>query len=382
MPDTKDGRRNRRAADYNPTKSDYALTEAAAELWSQIFERAAARPDSALYDDSADQELADNERRRQAMKSAGWTDKEIEVFARAHEETLRTDAPTSPGVAPWLEGQLHAIATPIKEAMYERGYRDQKKVLLGIDPTAGVSASMTNVMMTDEGIVSVSAFLFRWCGLVARAYLRTLHLDVHAWSDGAGDPDADLVRLYAWPDLVAYWQRIFFSFAATGTHNKVPYLPSTRREVWHFEQIAWAMEFFVVGHEFGHHALGHRTVGEDQHLQEFQADSFSLYISEMLHRQPFRHLDNPYVRTGAGAHIMLRSLKCLAIAEAAMGKPHPSRDTHPPVTARVDKIVARHALQPARHAMDLHWNATVARIMNTVDACLSEFIAGLDIDRA
>lgn len=357
------------------------MPEAAAELWSQIFERAAARPDSALYEDSTDQELADNERRQQAMKSAGWTDKEIEVFARAHEETLRTDVPTSPGVAPWLEGQLRAIATPIKEAMYDRGYRDQDKVLLGIDPTAGVSASMTNVMMTDEGIVSVSAFLFRWCGLVARAYLRTLHLDPTAWSDGAADPAADLARLKARPDLAAYWLRIFFSFATTGTHHKVPYLPSTRHEVLHFEQVAWAMEFFVVGHEFGHHALGHRTVGEDPHLQEFQADSFSLYISEMLHRWPFRHLDNPYVSTGAGAHIMLRSLTCLSMAETAMGKPHPSGDTHPPITARVRKILARHALQPERHAMDLHWNATAARIMDAVNACITEFIAEVDIAR-
>lgn len=358
------------------------MPEAAAELWSQIFERAAARPDSAIYEGSIEQELADKKRRQQAMKSAGWTDEEIELFAKAHEEILSPDTPTSRGVAPWLEGQLRAVATPIKEAMHIRGYRHQDRVLLGIDPTAGVSASMTNVMMTDEGIVSVSAFLFRWCGLVARAYLRTLQLDPNAWSNGAADPAADLARLKARPDLAAYWLRIFFAFATTGTHHKVPYLPSTRHEVLHFEQVAWAMEFFVVGHEFGHHALGHRTVGDDPNRQEFQADSFSLYISEMLHRWPFLFLENPYVSTGAGAHIMLRSLTCLSMVENAVGKPYPSGDTHPPVAARVRKILARHTLQPERHAMDLHWNKTVQRIMDTVDACVTEFIAGLDINRS
>jgi hypothetical protein len=69
------------------------------------------------------------------------------------------------------------------------------------------------------------------------------------------------------------------------------------------------------------------------------------------------------------------------MVETAMGKPHPSGDTHPPVTARVRKILGRHVLQPAQHAMDLHWNATVARIFDTVDAYIAEFIAGLDTDR-
>lgn len=221
------------------------------------------------------------------MKSAGWTDAEIEVFETAHIEQLVVVEPTSPGVAPWLENQLRAIATPIKKAMHSRGYHAHEKVLLGIDPIAGVSATMTNVIMTDEGIVSVSAFLFRWCGLIARAYLRTLNLDVRAWSEGHANTLSDKERLKARPDLALYWFRIFLSFATTGTHHKVPYRPSTKYELVHFEQVAWAMEFFAVGHEFAHHALGHRAVGDDLHQQEFEADSLSLVISEMLDVEPW-----------------------------------------------------------------------------------------------
>ena len=356
------------------------MPEAAADFWTQLFARAIEEPGATLFRSSDEEELAASERRQAALKSAGWTDAEIEVFETAHSEQLDIADPTSPGVAPWLEGQLRAVAAPIKKAMLSRGYRAQEKVLLGIDPVAGVSASMTNVIMTDEGIVSVSAFLFRWCGLIARAYLRTLHLDPLAWSEGPANAVVDKKRLSDRRDLACYWLRIVLSFASTGTHNKVPYRPSTKRELVHFEQIAWAMEFFVVGHEFAHHALGHRAVGDDPHQQEFQADSLSLSISEMLNVEPWGTLDNPYVRTGAGAHIMLRSLNTLSLFEAAMGKQPPVGDAHPSVPRRIKKIINRHILEPKKYEMDSHWNGTVNRIFDSVDAYILEVVGDVVAD--
>lgn len=47
-----------------------------------------------------------------------------------------------------------------------------------------------------------------------------------------------------------------------------------------FEQVAWAMEYFTVAHDFGHHVLSHRSVDDDPRTQEFQADAFAVNICE------------------------------------------------------------------------------------------------------
>jgi hypothetical protein len=273
-----------------------------------------------------------------------------------------------------LVEHLREIADRVKSAMSAMGYSSQEKVVLGIDPKVGVSASLTNVIMTHEGIVSVNSFLFRWCGLIARAYLRTLHLDVHHWSEAPPNAVKDKTILLSRPDLVLYWMRIFGSFATTGTHVLTPFRPSTPFEVVHFEQVAWAMEFYVVSHEYAHHALEHRSSFANQKDQEFQADAFAVKVCEHLEFEPFSFVSNPYARTGAAATLMLGALAILREFEYRVIGRAAEPDTHPLAAERIGRIADRHVLQPDKFKMDRHFNDTVVRIMAAVDALTIEFL--------
>ena len=248
--------------------------EAGHDLWRQLFERAIAEPDATVDRSTPEDEKASINKLRAALKNAGWSDEHIE--ARLVADSLRNRVPNraSPGVAPGLEEHL-GTSTRIATAMADLGLTSHERVVLGIDPKAGPSASLTNVMMTDEGILSVSSYLFRWCGLISRAYVRTLQTNVLQWSESPPNTKKDRDLLLSRPELIIYWFRIFTSFALTGTHILVPFLPSTPSEAVNFEQLAWSMEFFVVAHEYAHHALDHRGIDADSHTQELEADALA-----------------------------------------------------------------------------------------------------------
>lgn len=147
----------------------------------------------------------------------------------------------------------------------------------------------------------------------------------------------------------------------------VPFRPSTPKEFHLFEQVAWAMEYFTVAHEFAHHVLGHRQVGEDPKRQEFEADAFSAKICEQLDFEPFPLISNPYTRTGAGGSLMLIALEILRCFEGT-----PDSRTHPNASDRVDRISSRNLLLPQQFAMDQDFNGTVQRIMNAVARLMAE----------
>jgi hypothetical protein len=278
----------------------------------------------------------------------------------------------SPGVGPGLEFRLKHLSDCVRRVIFERGEKLHEKVEIAIDPTVGISASLTNVIMTDQAILSVSSFLFRWCGLVARAYTRTLHLNVVHWTCDALSPESDQALLMKHPDVALYWFRIFVSFSGTGTHALVPFRPAAPTEFHLFEQVAWAMEYFVIAHEFGHHVLGHRNINDDPMVQEFAADAFAVKISERLEFEPFPHLSNPYTRTGAGASLMLRALEILRTFEDQAGVGAVNVGTHPSSSDRIAKISKRNLMHPKQLKMDLEFNNTVVRIMNAVSAVMAE----------
>jgi hypothetical protein len=296
-----------------------SANDAARDLWGQLFERAIGDPNAALYDPNYESGAADT--LANALRDAGWSDEQIKARAAMAAMRENVSDPTSPGVGLGLERHLREIADRVKVAMSTMGYSSQEKVTLGIDPKAGVSASLTNVIMTEEGIVSVSSFLFRWCGLIARAYLRTLLLNVHHWSEAPPNAVKDRAILLGRPDLVFYWLRIFVSFTATGTHVLVPFRPSTPFEAFHFEQIAWAMEIYVVAHEYAHHALAHRSSFADPQEQEFEADALAMRIGELLEFEPFSTASNPYTRTGGQVREVLDNLTAGASFGDCLARP-------------------------------------------------------------
>jgi hypothetical protein len=347
--------------------------EAARDLWRQIFERAAAQPDAALFRPDEDSGAKQAELAAQALLEAGWS--EAEIKRRNEASLLHADLehPNSPGVAPGLEFRLQVLADRVKRVIAEIGDTEHEQVEVAIDPIAGVSASLTNVIMTDQGILAVSSFLFRWCGLIARAYTRTLYAELTYWTSTAPDIGCDRAALLRSPDVVHYWFRIFTSFSLTGTHALVPFRPSTPTEFHLFEQVAWAMEYFTIAHEFGHHVLGHRQVGDDPKRQEFEADAFSAKICDQLEFEPFPLISNPYTRTGAGGSLMLISLEILRCFEGT-----PDLGTHPVASDRVDRISSRNLIFPKQFGMDQDFNGTVKRIMNAVAMLMEELRIAAD----
>ena len=346
--------------------------DAARDLWAQIFERAAADPNATLHKADKKSEAAQRELTAKALKQAGWSEAEIARRNEAEGFDGELEYVNSPGVGPGLEFKLKFLSDRIREAISETGETSHEKVEIAIDPKAGVSASLTNVIMTDQGILSVSSFLFRWCGLVARAYTRTLYADIAHWTSKMSDPATDRERLLECPDLVLYWFRIFVSFSGTGTHVLVPFRPSSPTEFHLFEQVAWSMEYFTVAHEFGHHVLEHRSTSADPMMQEFQADAFAAKVCEQFELEPFPLLPNPYTRTGAGASLMLLALEILRAFEEPVSDGKARVDTHPSPSDRIAKISTRNLMQPKQLEMDQEFNGTVIRIMSAVAGVMSD----------
>jgi hypothetical protein len=348
--------------------------EAARDLWAQLFERAASLPDAALHRSDEKEDARQAELVATALREAGWSGDEIKHRAKNSVLHENLDDPSSPRVGPGIERKLRVVSDRVRNVISETGETLHEGVEIGVDPKAGVTAALTNVVMTNESILSVSAFLFRWCGLIARAYTRTLLGSLYHWTSTSTTPAEDRLILLKDPDLILYWFRIFLSFSATGTNVLVPYRPSTPREFNLFEQVAWAMEYFTVAHEFGHHVLGHRDINQDATEQEFQADEFAARICERLEFEPFPELPNPYTRTGAGGSLMLLALNTLRSFEDSAG----NGGSHPIVADRISRISNRNFLQPRQLVIDRDFNATVARIMEAVSDVIAEFRKGGD----
>lgn len=346
--------------------------DAARDLWAQMFERAAADINATMHEPDEEGEAAQRELTIQALREAGWSEAQIERRSDAERLHGELETANSPGVGPGLEYRLKDLSDRVRMAISETGDISHEKVEIAIDPVAGVSASLTNVIMTDQGILSVSSFLFRWCGLVARAYTRTLYADISHWTSSASSPKDDRELLLKDPALVRYWFQIFVSFSGTGTHGLVPFRPSSPTEFHLFEQVAWAMEYFTIAHEFGHHVLSHRSVEEDLKTQEFQADTFAVRVCERLEFEPFPRLSNPYTRTGAGASLMLLALEILRAFEDPDGDDASGAETHPTASQRIAKISARNLMQPKQLEMDQEFNGTVSRIMTAVASVMGE----------
>jgi|GEM_PF-4889675 len=335
---------------------------AARDLWAQMFERVAADLSAVLHDPVEDGEATQHELTTHALKEVGWSEAEIERRIQSDRLYGDLENPNSPGVGPSLEHRLNVLADRVRKVLSEIGGTSHEKVEIAIDPVVGVSASPTNVIMTGEGMLSISAFPFKWCELVARAYTRTLYADVAHWTLNASNPAGDRELLLSNPDLVLYWFRIFVSFSGAGTHIFVPFRPSSPTEFHLFEQVAWSMEYFTVAHDFGHQVLGHRDVNDDLRELQFRADAIAVKVCERFEFEPFPLLSNPYTRTGAGGSLMLLALEILRAFEDRANDGAVRAETHPTASDRIDKVSTRNLMMPKQLEMDKEFNGTVAQI--------------------
>lgn len=345
--------------------------EAAVQLWEQMFAQMAVAEDAAVIDPGID-DKADEARLRSGLTEAGWSPSEIEERVQLNKETMASAPVTSPRVASHVEVFLNRLCDDVEAAMDRLKLDSHARVARGVEPRIGALASMTNVIMTDQGIVTVGSFLFRFCGLVGRAFTRTLQMNPWLWESQDYSEATMRKLLETNPTLVIYWLRIFLSYSVTGTHVLVPYRPANKSELVLFEQVARAMEIFAVAHEYGHHHHSHgRQLDDDAKREEFEADQFALRTCYEVERNPLI-FPNPYISSGAGGVILLLALKTLEkFREVITTERIKFSNTHPTVTQRLARFDSVAVLKPDEFSQLKGFRTASTRIMTGVDAVLS-----------
>lgn len=352
---------------------------AASDLWMQMFSRGAADPYATLVDPDYN-EAADEARLWKAFREAGWSETEIEALLEKQRALLANAPVTSPGVAPHVELRYGMLCDAVESAMDHLGLKTHASAARGIEPRMGAFAAKTSVIMTDQSIVTVGAFLFRFCGLVAKAYMRTLRLNAWLWESPAYTSEQGLDLLRSDPHLLSYWISIHFAFAMSGTHFGVRLLPSTKDEVWQVEQVAEAMEVFAIAHEYGHHHHAHgRDMDDDPWRQEYEADQFALRVGAEIDKVRGHH-ENPYLSSGAGGGILLRALETQRLVEGRLGGQAPSPDTHPPTTERIRRFDSVQVLVPSEFRRLKGFRQAADRVMTLVAEMLDTGLADLSLE--
>lgn len=353
-------------------KSNQFRSEAI-DLWSQMLRRAKEHEWSTFDDPEYVHPGRDADNIRQALSEAGWTDVEIDFRAAISKEHCDEAPTTSPGVARFTEAALHRLSQSVESAAAKINVQNRDKVYFAVEPKAGPLLSKINVVMTDQSIITMGSFFTRYCGLVSRAYVRTMLL---APMSVGSDFNEDFLRreLRKRPDLIFYWWQIFVSFALTGTHMLAPYKPSSKDEILLMEQVAFGMEIFGIAHEYGHHALDHgRIVGSesDAHREEFEADAFAMKICKTVeadHRYAWdrtQSVPNPYLQTGASGILLLSSLEVFQKVKDRIFI-NRAYDTHPSFRARSAKIRNTYIVQPELYATSQEFCDSVENVLRCV----------------
>lgn len=354
------------------SKTGFSKREAV-DLWAQMLDRAKRNEWSTFDDPDYVHPGRDAASTRHAFLEAGWTSDEIHLREQVAIERNEAAPVTSPGVARFTEAALHRLAQSIEKAAILLKIENRDKVHFAIEPKAGPFLSKINVVMTDQSIITMGSFFTRYCGLVSRAFIRTMLLA--PMSVGTDFNEKFLKsELRKHPDLIFYWWRIFVSFALTGTHVLAPFRPSTKDEALLMEQVAFSMEIFGLAHEYAHHALNHgRAIGEanEAHREEFEADSFALKMCNLVEAEERylwisgQDLPNPYLWTGAGGILLLSSLEIFRKVKDRIYA-HRAYDTHPDFLDRSTKIKSSYIMQPKMYATSQDFCNAVVNVLRCV----------------
>lgn len=342
--------------------------KSAQELWQQILQQLSKDPSATLQDPRYDP-AEDDKKLQIGMRQAGWSEQHVKMMIANYHARIAGAPVTSPGVNPHAEFVFGMLCDDVEAAMARLRLNSHTRVARGLEPRLGPYAAKTNVIMTDESIITVGTQLFRFCGLVARAFTRTLQIDAEFWDSSRYSPESASQLVRSQGGIMEYWTRIFISYALTGMNILVPFKPANIFEV-SFEHVARGMELFAVAHEYGHHEFNH---GRHMDLsaakvEEFEADQFALRICFEIERLPDILGPNPYLSSGACGLILLRALRTLRHAEMKLGIANSRQnDSHPDVDDRIARFENVALLRPLDFVQLQHFRRVSARILDAVE---------------
>lgn len=163
-----------------------------------------------------DQPREDDARVRAGFAAASWSGPEVEDILRSGCECDAEAPSTSPGVNRSAEAFHASLCDDVEAEMARQSFASQAAVARGIEPITGPFASKAGVVMTGQSIITVGAFTFAFCGLIAKAFHRTIMLDPTYWQSDRFTSEGASHLLRDDLPLVRYWTRIFMSFAISG----------------------------------------------------------------------------------------------------------------------------------------------------------------------
>lgn len=168
------------------------------------------------------------------------------------------------------------------------------------------------------------------------------------------------------------------SFTVSGIDATVPLEPATPVELPLVEQVAHAMDIFVVAHGSGHHDLGHgRDVDADAQAEEYEADQLALRICRPIGEHDRTPLWNPYLASGSGAVIVLKALEALRRVEHLLVAPMPPVGTHPTADERVARFDSVAAIQPGSFRVLKGFRTAGLGVMEAAGAVLDGYVAAM-----
>lgn len=181
---------------------------------------------------------------------------------------------------------LRGVTERVRSAGKAIGLPQGGDVTFGASSELGLNASQLAIFDTDSSIIELSQSFIPFCNIVARLLAKTFaHSPQGEGFQVSFDAKTALQRVRADRSLARGWFRVFCAYALTGW---MPYWElvtmANPGEMATRILMLEAIELFVVGHEFGHHALGHGVVrgsvpNSRVRETELEADIYASLIS-------------------------------------------------------------------------------------------------------